>query len=183
MPSSVLVLTVIGLGLIVLVALLLCLEGVSALRGLAYGREHRQRSLDLLGEKIKAAQALQVHNEVERFAWNGFRKFTVDRKFLEADGTCSFYLVPHDGKPLPDYKPGQFLTFRLQIPGQEKPVVRCYSLSDAASSTHWRVTVKQVPRPRGSARGRPGLGLKLLSQPGSEGGHPRCKISVWRLRA
>jgi len=28
------------------------------------------------------------------------------QKIRECDGVCSFYLAPHDGKPLPPYKPG-----------------------------------------------------------------------------
>ena len=66
-------------------------------------------------------------------------------KVLEAEDTCSFYFAPHDGQPLPAFLPGQYLTFRIAMPGQDKPVTRCYSLSD--SPTHpdyYRVTVKRL---------------------------------------
>jgi len=45
------------------------------------------------------------------------------------------------------------LTFRFQLPDQKmqksKPVVRCYSLSDAPRPDYYRVTVKRVPSPPG----------------------------------
>jgi len=45
---------------------------------------------------------------------------------------CSFYLKHTDGGPLPDYKPGQFLTFQLTVRDTmtdgPKNSVSCYSL-------------------------------------------------------
>jgi ferredoxin-NADP reductase len=61
---------------------------------------------------------------------------------------CSFYLVPHDGKPLPPFLPGQYLTFQLRIPGIDKPTIRCYSLSDCAHPDYYRVTIKRTPPPK-----------------------------------
>jgi MOSC domain-containing protein YiiM len=55
-------------------------------------------------------------------AWKGFRTFVVDRKVPESETITSFYLLPEDGEPLPVYMPGQFLTFKLTIPGQTRPV-------------------------------------------------------------
>lgn len=83
-------------------------------------------------------------------AWPGFRKFTVDRKIIEdaAQSICSFYLMPVDGKALPSFQPGQFLTFRLDLPrttGTSEQALRCYSLSDAPRPDYYRVTIKRVP--------------------------------------
>ncbi|MBI4939006.1 MAG: 2Fe-2S iron-sulfur cluster binding domain-containing protein [Nitrosomonadales bacterium] len=88
-------------------------------------------------------------------AWPGFRTFRVDRKVVEDAGqsVCSFYLVPEDGQPLPPFLPGQFLTFRLDIPAaaeNTEQLVRCYSLSDAPRPGHYRVSIKRVPPPEGS---------------------------------
>jgi hypothetical protein len=68
-------------------------------------------------------------------AWAGLRPFRVERRVVEdgARSVCSFYLVPEDGEALPSFLPGQFLTFRLDVPtpaGAES-IIRCYSLSDA----------------------------------------------------
>jgi len=87
-------------------------------------------------------------------AWEGFRTFTVTRKEIEdqAGAICSFYLAPTDGRPLPAFRPGQFLTFRLSIPtaNGEEEIVRCYSLSDAPQAGQYRVSIKRVPSPPGS---------------------------------
>ena len=52
-------------------------------------------------------------------AWPGWREFRVVRRAFEdrAQTQCSFYLEPVDGGTLPAFKPGQFLTFQLQLPG------------------------------------------------------------------
>jgi ferredoxin-NADP reductase len=91
-------------------------------------------------------------------AWPGWRAFRVQaREFEDASRTqCSFYLEPVDGAPLPTFKPGQFLTFSLQLPdvevelkGQVRAVTRCYSLSDRPDPARYRVTIKRVPPPAG----------------------------------
>ena len=89
------------------------------------------------------------------FQFSLFRPFKVARKVIEdgAQSVCSFYLEPADGKPLPSFLPGQFLTFRLEVPapsGASEQIVRCYSLSDAPRAEHYRVSIKRVPAPKGS---------------------------------
>ncbi len=87
-------------------------------------------------------------------AWSGFRAFKVDRKIVEdaAQLVCSFYLTPEDGQPLPSFLPGQFLTFRLDIPttGGTEQIIRCYSLSDAPCPDCYRVSIKRASPPQGS---------------------------------
>ncbi|MEM7357973.1 MAG: 2Fe-2S iron-sulfur cluster-binding protein [Pseudomonadota bacterium] len=86
--------------------------------------------------------------EKKQGAWAGTRKFRVDKIVPEAENICSFYLVPHDGKSIPAYDPGQFLTFKLDVPGHDKPVVRCYSLSDTPLERgRYRVTIKRLGPP------------------------------------
>lgn len=76
-----------------------------------------------------------------------------------ASDVVSFYLAPHDGKPLPPFLPGQYLTFQLRIPGIDKPTIRCYSLSDCAHPNYYRVTIKRAPPPKD----RPELPCGLVS--------------------
>ncbi len=88
--------------------------------------------------------------------WTGFRTFRVERRTIEdaAQSVCSFYLAADDGKPLPAFLPGQFLTFRLDLPaaaGGSETLVRCYSLSDAPRADSYRISVKRVAPPPGSA--------------------------------
>lgn len=112
---------------------------------------HQQRlSLELLEQRIETAR--QRHRVVadETSAWRGFRKFVVARTVIEGDGIKSVYLAPHDGRELPQFQPGQHLTFKFQVPKETKSVNRCYSISDGPDSRHYRITVKRVPPPRES---------------------------------
>ena len=107
------------------------------------------RSLNADIELKNVARSLEAAKLSNR--WSGLRKFRVNRKVMEGGGICSFYLVPHDGKPLPQFEPGQYLTFNLQVPDQSKPVVRCYSLSDSPyrADQYYRVSIKhQGPPPK-----------------------------------
>lgn len=85
-------------------------------------------------------------------AWKGMRTFRVERKVLEdtAEQVCSFYLSPKDGQLLPAFLPGQFLTFQLAIEGYSsanKPLIRCYSLSDSPNAEYFRISVKRIASP------------------------------------
>jgi len=111
------------------------------------------RRQDAYQERLRAQVEL-IHIEkgksqsVVDNSWQGFRKFILKGKVLEADSQCSMYLEPHDGKPLPSFHPGQYLTFSFPVPGKKKPITRCYSLSDSPNPDYYRVTVKRLPPPR-----------------------------------
>jgi len=112
--------------------------------------------LDVLGKKIEILN-LKAQAAPES-AWNGYRKFTVSKKVEECGDTYSFYLTPHNGKALPPFKPGQYLTFQLHPPGATKPLVRCYSLSDGSiKDDHYRVTIKRALPPGDIPDAKPGL--------------------------
>jgi hypothetical protein len=100
----------------------------------------------------------------------------VQRAFEDAARSqCSFHLEPVDGQPLPDFRPGQFLTFALDV-GQgaadaaepERALTRCYSLSDRPEAAHYRVTIKRVPAPAD----HPGYA------PGRASGHFHDRVQV-----
>ncbi|MBI3708050.1 MAG: 2Fe-2S iron-sulfur cluster binding domain-containing protein [Proteobacteria bacterium] len=114
---------------------------------LARGRVEDERTL--LKERIaQLALKRQFEEQRNELSWSGFRKFEVVRKVLEGGGVASIYMRPHDGKKLPPFRPGQYLTFRLNVPGQRQPVIRCYSLSDNPNPEHFRISVKKVLPPR-----------------------------------
>ncbi|MGB1110510.1 MAG: hypothetical protein ACPG4N_09150, partial [Gammaproteobacteria bacterium] len=123
---------------------------VSRLTGEARTQRHFARQRELLDARIKRTlNPVAQLSDSKATAWSGIRKFVVRNKVLEADGVCSFYLTPHDGRPLPPFLPGQYLTFQLDIPGDRKPLTRCYSLSDAPiNADYYRVSIKRVPPPR-----------------------------------
>ena len=95
--------------------------------------------------------------EQTQLLWEGWRKFVVQRKVVEGRDIISFYLTPHDQRPLPPYQPGQYLTYRLQIPGQTRPVIRCYSISDSPHPDCYRSTIKKVPPPPAKPNAPSGL--------------------------
>jgi ferredoxin-NADP reductase len=148
------------------IALVATLLGAAYLGLLLFEAYRRQRQLVDLHEEEKAvfrarldvvrAPIAQVSAQTQ--AWSGFRKFKLEGKVLEADSVCSFYLAPHDGRPLPPFLPGQYLTFRLNIPGQTREVTRCYSLSDSPDHPdYYRVTIKRLPPPPKEPNAPPGL--------------------------
>jgi ferredoxin-NADP reductase len=150
MTSLTLLLWVAG-GVLLQIAIYLCIgfwrhwRSYQALRNVAQQFDIAVNP-DAAPEVVQAAAA----------AWAGYRTFQIERKTLEdASGqVCSFYLLPQDGKPLPPYLPGQFLTFALDVPTTKSgtnTVIRCYSLSDAPLSNQYRISVKRAPAPRGSA--------------------------------
>ena len=122
-----------------------------------------QEKVDLEGELLKAKiKSIMDRREIEakqlNLSWNGFRKFKVVSKVEETSDITSFYLAPHDGKELPEFLPGQFLTFQIPVPTQPHPVIRCYSLSDSPfHPERYRVSIKRVPAPRNEPTAPPGL--------------------------
>ena len=99
--------------------------------------------------------------------WRGFRKFRVEKLVKETATCTSVYLVPVDGQPIASFKAGQHLVMQFQVPGQSKPVIRCYSLSNGPGHPHYRVSVKAIAE--GKAGQDPGLVSNFVNsqlQPG-----------------
>lgn len=149
---------------IALLATLLAAGYVAMLAHATWRRQLRTAELYKEERALLRARLEQIKTPVAQVAlqksqaWSGFRKFRIEGKVLEAESICSFYLAPHDGRPLPAYLPGQYLTFRLAIPGHSREVTRCYSLSDGPEHTdYYRVTIKRLMLPPASADGAPGL--------------------------
>lgn len=143
------------LGLIVAVLLLQLMAGVGV-------SVMRRRTVGAT-ESLSAAPGLAVPS---KSAWTGWREFRVVKRAFEdaAQSQCSFYLQPVDGQPLPEFKPGQFLTFTLEIrpPASQstvepRAITRCYSLSDRPDPSYYRVTIKRVPAPPDHPEFAPGL--------------------------
>lgn len=80
----------------------------------------------------------------QKGGWNGYRSFVVDRKVKESDIVTSFYLKPADGGPLATFKPGQYVTVKVDHP-KTPTSPRNYSLSDRPDQNHYRISVKREP--------------------------------------
>ncbi|MCZ4324687.1 nitric oxide dioxygenase, partial [Pseudomonas anguilliseptica] len=71
--------------------------------------------------------------------WQGSRPFVIKEKRVESELITSFLLAPVDGKPVLDFKPGQYLSIKLVHPELEYQEIRQYSLSDAPNGQHYRI--------------------------------------------
>ena len=119
--------------------------------------------------------------ELPAGAWSGWRHFRAVRRAFEdaAQTQCSFHLQPVDGTPLQPFQPGQYLTFKLQVPERAvgagsargaagsmgvagrpsgaRSITRCYSLSDRPNPTGFRITIKRMPPPAAQPALPPGV--------------------------
>lgn len=93
--------------------------------------------------------------------WAGWREFVVDRVVEESEIIKSFYLRPADGGQVMRHKPGQYLTFRFEVPGHGM-LKRNYSISSAPSDTGYRITVKREPSPAYNPAAPAGLASSWL---------------------
>lgn len=119
--------------------------------GLALRRHWRDYHALGVADAPAAAFAAVPDEQPASGGWSGWRDFRVVEKTLEdaAQSVCSFHLQPVDGLALPEFLPGQFLTFKLILASGEE-IVRCYSLSDAPRRDRYRVSIKQVTGGRAS---------------------------------
>jgi ferredoxin-NADP reductase len=103
-----------------------------------------QLALATMRQQLEAAALLRQRACQQQTAWQGYRTFTVSQRVREAHNVVSFYLKPQDDRTLPEFLPGQAVSLRVRVPGEDKPVERRYSLSSAPNSNCYRVTVKRV---------------------------------------
>lgn len=88
----------------------------------------------------------QVYDELSSAegGWSGWRRFRIADKRRESDVITSFVLKPEDGKSVVRHLPGQYLTFRIVVPGKGE-YRRNYSISSAPSGETYRISVKREP--------------------------------------
>lgn len=77
-----------------------------------------------------------------------WRAYDCVNRIQEADGIDSFYLIPSDFGPLPDYLPGQYVTVKANFP-ETGEFESDFTLSQAPGSGLLRITVKYLARSRG----------------------------------
>jgi ferredoxin-NADP reductase/predicted pyridoxine 5'-phosphate oxidase superfamily flavin-nucleotide-binding protein len=93
---------------------------------------------------------------------NEWRDYKIVRVEDESELIRSFYLEPADGAGLLDFRAGQFLTIRAEIPGMDRPTIRTYTVSSGPADTLYRISVKrEAARPGGD---EPGLMSNYLHE-------------------
>lgn len=137
-------------------------SAIAAGGGAVWGLANGKRSSD---------QRVSLGNDAadDRQEWKDWRNLVVTRKVKESEEITSFYLQPQGSWSLPDFLPGQFLTIKLEIPGQPKPIIRTYSLSTHEShQTFYRLSIKREPAPKDQAV-PPGLASNFMHDQIQEG--------------
>jgi hypothetical protein len=148
----------------------LALEILRSLLRLGDERNQQRVTLENLRAQLAETRLRCREAEQAKSGWNGIRKFAVVKKVSECEDINAFYLKPHDGRPLPAFKPGQYLTFQLDLPGRDKPLIRCYSLSDSPhQKNYYRVTIKKEKTPPDKPGVPPGAGSSFFADVVQEG--------------
>ena len=80
--------------------------------------------------------------EAKRNEWRDYRVARIED---ESDVIRSFYLEPLDGDGLLDFQAGQYLTVRADVEGQDRPVIRTYTVSSGPADPLYRISVKREP--------------------------------------
>jgi len=75
--------------------------------------------------------------------WTDWKDFGCNKKVKESVEITSFYLKPSDGKSLPLFFPGQYISVQLRVPGLDYLQARQYSLSAAPNPNFYRISVKR----------------------------------------
>ncbi|MGE7023020.1 NO-inducible flavohemoprotein [Solibacillus cecembensis] len=74
--------------------------------------------------------------------WRLFKPFTIAKKVVESDAVTSFYLQPADGEKLPTFTAGQYISIRVQVPGEEYLMNRQYTVTEGTEE-YYRISVKR----------------------------------------
>ncbi|MEW9701097.1 NO-inducible flavohemoprotein [Paenibacillus sp. SI8] len=86
---------------------------------------------------------MYAQSEGQTGGWADFRAFRVARKVQESAVITSFYLVPQDGNAIASFEPGQYVSVKVNLPGDPYTHIRQYSLSDAPGKPYYRISVKR----------------------------------------
>lgn len=151
----------------------------SVRRRARWNRDFELERADFCRRVEATARAARASKSITE--WAGWRPFRVAAVVDEASDVKSFYFTPVDGRPLLPFAPGQYLTFRLPIHGNEAPLVRCYSLSDRPRQDYYRATIKRIGANAGAIERSPSPSLQGR---GSSFFHDHVKVGdVLEVRA
>ena len=140
--------------------------GFEIIRWLILANRKKVMQNPVFTKKIdKACKQFVTNKNLDYGTWTGFRDFVVVNKVDEGGNVFSYYLKPSDENPIPSFIPGQYLTFALNIPGQNHPVTRCYSLSDSPfQDEYYRISIKRILPTEAKPNVKPGLASNYFYQ-------------------
>ena len=103
--------------------------------GAAYGQ--------LAGIMTGREAALYAGEAATPNGWRGFLPFRLERRVAESAEITSFLLLPGDGRALPPFMPGQYLTVKARPPGYPHEQIRQYSITHAPNGRSYRIAVRR----------------------------------------
>lgn len=86
---------------------------------------------------------LYQQSAAKKGGWKGARKFILVEKRIESELVKSLVFEPADGGSVVDFKPGQYIGIQLSMGNQTYRQIRQYSLSTAANSHSYQISVKR----------------------------------------
>ncbi|MBU9809640.1 NO-inducible flavohemoprotein [Rahnella sp. C60] len=110
-----------------------------------------QEVLDAWGKAYGVLADVFINREAEIYqdsaektgGWHGTREFRIAEKQPQSELITSFVLEPVDGKPVADFKPGQYLAVYIRDASLENQEIRQYSLTQAPNGKSYRIAVKR----------------------------------------
>ncbi|MEL6579049.1 MAG: 2Fe-2S iron-sulfur cluster-binding protein [Cyanobacteria bacterium J06621_12] len=127
------------------------------------------------GDKTAKHDSVSATAAQDDDTWKDWRDFKIVSKQPESKEITSFYFQPVDGKKISDFKPGQYLTIKLDVPDRDRPVIRTYSLSDyPESQDYYRLSIKREGSPKGLDV-PPGVASNFMHDQIKEGSVIPCK--------
>ena len=116
-----------------------------------------------------------TNKDIDTNTWKDWRDFKIVKKKPESKEITSFYFKPVDGGKIPSFKPGQYLTIKLDVPEQSRPVIRTYSLSDyPQSQDYYCLSIKRELAPK-DLDVPPGVASNFMHDRINEGSVIACK--------
>jgi ferredoxin-NADP reductase/MOSC domain-containing protein YiiM len=119
------------------------LERALAIPALSQGWRRSFGALLRQGEQGASGNRGLAPNSSGPPAWKGLRPFQITDVVPESRSVTSFVLEPLDAERLPGYRPGQYLTVRVQPTGAPRGLLRSFSLSAAPDACRYRISVKR----------------------------------------
>ena len=105
-----------------------------------------------LFEARLVSREARLYAEAGVSADDPWRAYRVAGKVAEAADTVSLLLKPVDGRGVPEFRAGQYVSVTVELPGGGQQI-RQYSLSRAGETDHLRITVKRVRGRNGAPDG------------------------------
>ncbi|MEO0529120.1 MAG: 2Fe-2S iron-sulfur cluster-binding protein [Planctomycetota bacterium] len=162
-------------------ALCLVVVGQALLGGIGFFRARQQQrdrsdaDAAAFAKEVAAAAESARARLARSMAWEGRRRLRVSAVVDEAPDVKSLFLTDPEGRPLPRFLPGQYLTLALPAGAGGTDVVRCYSLSDRPRDEYYRLTVRRQDAPDETPDAPPGVGSNWLHRHAATGLEIACE--------